>query len=123
MTTPMIDRERIKRLRIDRGARAEEVARRAGLSTAQVYRLENGERPNAAAVTLARVAQVLETSIEYLMGMTDDDCDPGALSPDVKAFAAEVMRIEDDNIRSQAIDLLKEFFGYIDDVYHVLPKE
>ncbi|MBN1955859.1 MAG: helix-turn-helix transcriptional regulator [Anaerolineae bacterium] len=71
-TTPTVDKDRIKGLRVGRAMRAEEVARRAGISTAQVYRLENGERPNATAVTMARIAQALGTSVEYLLGMTDD---------------------------------------------------
>jgi len=51
---PSANKQRMKRLRLDRRMRAEEVAQKAGISVAQVYRLEAGERPNVAAVTLAR---------------------------------------------------------------------
>jgi transcriptional regulator with XRE-family HTH domain len=70
---PTVDEHRLKQLRLARQLRAEEVAHRAGLSIAQIYRLESGDRPNTAAVTLARVALALDTSLEYLLTLTDDD--------------------------------------------------
>lgn len=69
---PFADRHRIRALRVARGLRAADVAKRAGLSVAQIYRLEAGERPNVAAVTLARIALVLNSSVEYLLTLTDD---------------------------------------------------
>lgn len=69
---PSANKQRMKVLRLDRRMRAGEVAQQAGISVAQVYRLEAGERPNVAAVTLARVAQALNTTLEYLLGLTDD---------------------------------------------------
>jgi transcriptional regulator with XRE-family HTH domain len=69
---PSADRHRIKTLRLERGLRAADVAKKAGLSLAQIYRLEAGERPNVAAVTLARIALVLNSSVEYLLTLTDD---------------------------------------------------
>lgn len=69
---PSVDEQRIKGLRTDQELRIAEVARRAGLSAAQVYRLEAGERPYTAATTLARVALALGTSVEFLLGLTDD---------------------------------------------------
>ena len=69
---PFLDPLRLKSLRLNRRMRAREVARKARISAAQLYRLERGERPNVAAVTLARVALALGTSIEYLLGLTDE---------------------------------------------------
>lgn len=69
---PFANQQRVKTLRLEQGLRAADVAQVTGLSVAQVYRLEAGERPNVAAVTLARVAQALDTSVEYLLNMTDD---------------------------------------------------
>lgn len=66
------NRRRLKTLRLERGMRAVDVAQETGLSVAQVYRMEAGERPNVAAVTLAKVALALDTSVEYLLNMTDD---------------------------------------------------
>lgn len=69
---PFLDPHRLKSLRLSRRMRAREVARKARISAAQLYRLERGERPNVAAVTLARVALALGTSVEYLLGLTDE---------------------------------------------------
>ena len=65
--------ERIKRLRLARGLRVEQLAAKADLSAAQVYRLQNDERPNVSALVLARVAEALNTTLEYLVGLTNDE--------------------------------------------------
>jgi len=70
--SPFLDPHRLRSLRQRRRMRARDVARKARISDAQLYRLERGERPNVAAVTLARVALALGTSVEYLLGLTDD---------------------------------------------------
>ncbi len=61
----------------DRGSpydqrRAGTVGLRANISLRNFSRLEAGQRPNTSAVTLTRVALALETSVEYLLGDTDD---------------------------------------------------
>jgi len=63
-TEPFADRHRIRALRLERGLRTADVAARTGLSVAQIYRLEAGERPNVAAGPLARIAQALNSSVE-----------------------------------------------------------
>jgi hypothetical protein len=35
--------------------------------------LEAGQRPKTSAVTLTRVALALDTTVEYLLGVTNDD--------------------------------------------------
>lgn len=69
---PSVNSRRIKQLRSNQRLRAEQVAVAANLSVAQIYRLERGDRPKVAAITLARVALALNTSLEYLLGVTDD---------------------------------------------------
>ena len=59
--------ERLKQIRPQRQLSVSDLARLAGLSTAQIYRLERGKRPNVSAVTLARIALALNTSMESLM--------------------------------------------------------
>ena len=65
--------DRLKALRFERGLSAEKVARRADISLRHLNRLQAGERPNTSAVTLARVALALDTTVEYLLGVTSDD--------------------------------------------------
>ncbi len=69
---PVFDGERIRALRKSRGLSAEKVARRANVSLRNFSRLEAGQRPNTSAVTLARVALALETTVEHLLGVTSD---------------------------------------------------
>lgn len=68
---PAFDGTRLRAVRRDRGVSADKLARLTELTTRQIWRMEAGERPNVRAITLARVAQVLDTSIDYLMGLTD----------------------------------------------------
>ncbi|HQE98596.1 MAG TPA: helix-turn-helix transcriptional regulator [Anaerolineae bacterium] len=64
--------ERVRALRHTRGISADRLARATELSVRHVYRLENNERPNIWGTTIARIAQALQTSCDYLMGLTDN---------------------------------------------------
>lgn len=64
--------KRLKELRTKMGLSAARLALKAGLSERQIWRLEAGTRPQVSAVTLARIALVLNTTLEYLLGMTDN---------------------------------------------------
>ncbi|MBN2005208.1 MAG: helix-turn-helix transcriptional regulator [Anaerolineae bacterium] len=70
--TPAFDGQRLRALRQQHGWSAERLARRADLSTRHVWRLERNHRPQVAAVTVARLALALETTLEFLLGLTDD---------------------------------------------------
>ena len=70
---PVFDGERLRALRKIRGLSAEKVARRADVSLRHLHRLEAGQRPNTAALTLTRVALALGTTVEYLLGTTEDN--------------------------------------------------
>jgi transcriptional regulator with XRE-family HTH domain len=54
------------------------LAYKAGVSTAHIYRLESDRRPNASAVVVGKIADALDTTVEYLIGLTDD---PSPLRP------------------------------------------
>jgi len=66
------DGARIEALRLERGLTVREAAEKANLSARVFYFLEANERPNSAARTVARIALALDTSVEYLLGLTDD---------------------------------------------------
>ncbi len=72
MPEPVFDGERIRALRKSLGLSAEKAARRANVSLRHFSRLEAGQRPNTSAVTLTRVALALDTTVEYLLDVTDD---------------------------------------------------
>lgn len=64
---------RLREVREARNLTIRELANKCGLSVSQLYRLEKGERPRVAALTLARVAQALGTSVDYLLGLKDNE--------------------------------------------------
>ena len=47
-----------------------------GETARHIWRLEAGTRPRVAAVTLARIALALDTSVDYLLGLTDNPWPP-----------------------------------------------
>jgi len=65
--------ERLRSVRTARQMTIRDLANETGLSVSQLYRLEKGERPRVAAITLARIAQALGTSVDYLLGLKDED--------------------------------------------------
>jgi transcriptional regulator with XRE-family HTH domain len=69
---PQLDGSRIRTLRKERELTAEALARSADISTRHIWRLESNRRPNSAAVVVARVALALGTTVEYLLGLTDN---------------------------------------------------
>jgi DNA-binding Xre family transcriptional regulator len=44
----------------------------ADISRSQVWYLQKGEKPNVSAVIVARIARILNCSVDYLMDLTDD---------------------------------------------------
>jgi transcriptional regulator with XRE-family HTH domain len=69
---PALDGARLRRLRRERGLSAHKLAERANLCVRQIWRLEAGHRPNVRAVTVARIALALTTTMDYLMGLSQD---------------------------------------------------
>lgn len=69
---PVFEGSRLKALRFERGLSAEEAARRSDVSLRHLLRLEAGQRPNTSAVTLFRIAQALNTTVEYLLRAASD---------------------------------------------------
>ena len=69
---PALDGERLRQLRCERGLSARKLAEQADLCVRQIWRMEAGHRPNVRAVTVARIALALGTSLDYLMGLADE---------------------------------------------------
>ena len=62
---------RITSLREYKGLSQAELAELAEIEQSYVSKLERGKAPNVAGIVLARIASVLETSVDYLLGRTD----------------------------------------------------
>jgi transcriptional regulator with XRE-family HTH domain len=76
VVTPTFDGQRLRALRREQGLSADKLGRMAYLSTRHIWRLEGNKRPNVAAVTLGKLACALNTSIEYLLGLTNEPGNP-----------------------------------------------
>ena len=70
---------RLRRLREIKGWETNRLAREAGLSQSYIYKLEHDDRPNVAGVVLSRLATVLDTTTDYLIGRTNDPNPPPIL--------------------------------------------
>ena len=78
----MTTAERIKQRRKDLGLRAEDVAERIGVSRSTMFRYENGEIEKLPINHLVPIAKALHTSVDYLMGWTEDEKEPIPLDED-----------------------------------------
>ena len=75
-----------------------QLAYQAQTSSAQINRIVNNRRPNVSAVIVGRIAHALDTSVDFLLGLTNDP------TPAIKILA-EGEGAEDEVIQ-QALHLL-----------------
>lgn len=67
-----IEGARIREARERMGLSQGQLAYKANTTVTQISRLENNQRPGAAAQIVGRIAAVLDVSVDFLLGMTDD---------------------------------------------------
>ena len=75
--------ERIKTLREKQGLGIRELARRADIPHGNLVQLEQGIRADVTTETAKRLARALQVSVDYLVGMyeeEDSDREPAALA-------------------------------------------
>ena len=68
---PAFNGPRLRAVRKQRRLTVDEVGQMAGVTARHIWRLEANQRPNVAAVTLARIACALKVDMEYLVGLSD----------------------------------------------------
>ena len=91
---------RIRSLREERGWTQGVLAYKADTTAAQISRLENNDRPSAGAVILGKIALALGTTVEYLLGQTDDP------SRRVENVDGQIESPEDVALRARAEELV-----------------
>lgn len=64
--------DRVKRLRSKRGLTQKELAAIASVSQSYVSEIESGKQKSVGSIVVLGLAHVLGTSIDYLVGNTDD---------------------------------------------------
>ena len=70
--TTNITAQRIVSLRESRGLLQPDLARLAQIEQSYVSKLERGKAPNVSGIILARIARALGTSVDFLLGVSDD---------------------------------------------------
>lgn len=77
--------QRVEKLRKERRMNQDELADRADISQGLLSRIERGTTPNPGASVLKGLARTLGCSIDYLVGLYDDDHTPSSSSMVVSA--------------------------------------
>lgn len=87
---PMVNLTRLMKMMDKKGYDIVELAEYSGVKYDTVYSLVKGRRTNTTADTLRRIADALDTSIDYLLGDTDDATPPVARLPEPIRQLAEI---------------------------------
>lgn len=80
--------DRIRALRKKRGLTQVQLSRVSGVSQSNVSQYERFIEPSASA--LSKIANALDTTVDYLVGRTDDPEPPAKLSPRMRKLLAAV---------------------------------
>ena len=99
---------RLRSLREHRGLDVGQLAYKSGVHISTIHKIENNDRPNTSGVILARLADALGTTTDYLLGRTNDPApltNPAGTSVEVRRYVAEILDIWRDLERA-APDLL-----------------
>lgn len=67
----MLDGDRLKQLRLQKGLTYQQLAEQLSLGIKQIWRYESGENDPTGDV-LRRIAEVFKVSVDYLLGLTDE---------------------------------------------------
>jgi len=89
-----------------------ELAYLSGVSYDYIYKIRKGQAKNVSAIMLAKIANALDTSVDYLLGLTDDPTPPQredtgarALPPDLLPLCERLSRLPEDE-RKNIIDIV-----------------
>ncbi len=91
---PALDTKAIRDLLDKFGWKDTELSKKSGVSKSMLSMMLNGERPNASAVVVARIAQALGVKIETLLGISEAVVP--AISPQGAAAAKIIDRLSPD---------------------------
>jgi transcriptional regulator with XRE-family HTH domain len=122
---------RVKQLREANQWTQGQLAYRADTSSAQINRIENNKRPRVSAIIVGRVARALDTSMDYLLGLTNSPLSgvqvlaegEGAEDEVTQQALSLLRRLPDWRAREELerLRLAVEMEEAAD--YHIIPKE
>jgi hypothetical protein len=88
---PRVDVKRLEKLIQDRGLEIGQVGYLAGVDYNTLYKIRNHNRPRTSAEIVGRLAQALNCSTDYLIGLTDNPL-PYSSQP-MGSFAQELLMV------------------------------
>jgi transcriptional regulator with XRE-family HTH domain len=96
--------ERIKRLRDKRDLTQGQLAAYAGMAQSYLSEVERTSPSNVGSDSLVAIAKVLETSVDYLVGITDDPRSPqrkpvGQLTEEEETLIRDFRAIKSEEVR------------------------
>jgi transcriptional regulator with XRE-family HTH domain len=112
---PTIKPDRLRQRRLDLKLSQEEVSERAGINQSTISQLERGEQVPTLR-SLVSLSKVLGTSIEWLLGMTDDILPVMVNSTDLDQLelqAVMLLREYNPTQRSQLIDIFQRITNLV----------
>lgn len=103
--------DRIEEAMSERRIDSKELALRAGVSEAAISKLINGKSPGMSAVNLTSVAKELKVSVDYLMGLTDDQLPRGLAKEEL---IVELVKISQNLTDRRRRDLIATARAYLE---------
>lgn len=105
--------ERVKRLREKRDLTQGQLATYAGITQSYVSYIEREKTANVGTDALVPIARILETSIDYLVGLTDDPRSPmrapiGALTPEEEGLIRDYRAIKNEDVRRFIVNAARD---------------
>jgi len=108
---------RIQELMESRGLKAGQVAYKSDLAVQEIYHLLKNQRPNATAVTIAKLARGLDTTVDYLLGLSDNPLPRDETimpSNDVEYRILELFRLLPETLQDVASEMLSVWLDHRD---------
>lgn len=91
--------ERLRTRRLELGLTLEEVGEAVGVTKATIQRYESGEIKNLKSTTIEKLAAILKTTPEYLMGWEDSVFQPDSIDPQISVIARASRKMTPEQIK------------------------
>lgn len=88
--------DRIKQRRLELGLTLEDIGKALGVNRSTVKRYEDGKTQRIPQNTVEKLAEILQTSPEYLMGWDTDAKIGSAVDGEILSIAREMQKLPDD---------------------------
>lgn len=105
--------DRVKRLREKRAMTQAQLAADTGVAQSYLSEIERGATPSVGSDALVSVARALDTSVDYIVGLTDDPRSPtrqplDKLTPEEEALIRDYRAIRNKDVRRFIINSARD---------------